>query len=162
MDFGDKKIIIGLIVVIVAGLASYYFFGLRGNIASAGGVILVSPTEYDLGEVPYEGGIVVREFNVENAGEEDLKISSLETSCGCTSAQIIYEGEESRKFGMKPNTSSWSERINPGDSATLRVFFDPTAHGPEGTGPFRRAIWVQSSGLEEGKTELQIKGTVVR
>lgn len=155
--------VISLLIIIVVGLGSYYFMGFRRNTASAGGILKATPSSYDLGDVPYNGGIVVKEFKIENGGDEDLKITSLKTSCGCTTAQLIYRGEKSKKFGMHPNTLFWSEEIKPDDSATLKVFFDPTAHGPEGTEPFKRSIWIKSngSGASNGEVELHIQGNVI-
>lgn len=151
----------GTVALAVLILAFFLIFGLgtRGTFA---GDIIVSPGEYDLGNVPYGGGIVQREFTVENRGEENLKINSIETSCGCTEAQLIYDGSKSKKFGMNSGTLTWSETVPPGGKATLRVFFDPTAHGPEGVGPFRRAVWIKSSDSSEEKAEVRIQGSVIR
>jgi len=149
--------------VTIAGLILAYFliFGF-GNKGTFAGEIVVRPMEYDLGNVEYSGGIVQREARLENRGEENLKISSIKTSCGCTEAQIIRGGNKSKKFGMHPNTLTWSETIPPGEEATLRIFYDPAAHGPEGIGPFRRAIWIESSDSDQEKVEVRIQGSVVR
>ncbi|MFB6214431.1 MAG: DUF1573 domain-containing protein [Candidatus Bipolaricaulia bacterium] len=162
MNLSKKTVYIGgTIAIAVLILALFLIFGM-GNKGTFAGEIVVRPTEYDLGNVPYGGGIVRREFTVENRGEVELKINSIKTSCGCTEAQLIYDGNRSKKFGMHPNTLTWSETIQPGGKATLRVFYDPAAHGPEGTGPFRRAVWIKSSDSDQERVEVRIQGSVIR
>ena len=142
-------------------MVAILFMFVFGNSGSASGEIVLRPSEYDLENVPYEGGIVEREFTLENRGQNVLKINSIKTSCGCTEAQLVYKSDKSKKFGMHPNNIIWSQTIEPGDEAILRIFFDPTAHGPEGVGPFRRAVWLESSDPTNKKAEVRIEGTVV-
>ncbi|MBS3813291.1 DUF1573 domain-containing protein [Candidatus Bipolaricaulota bacterium] len=146
-----------------AGLtvALLFIFVIGGN-GTAAGEIVVRPVEYDLGDVDYGGGIVKREFSLENQGESVLKLNSIKTSCGCTEAQLVYTGKRSKNFGMDPNNLLWSEEIQPKDQATLEVFYDPTTHGTEGVGPFRRSIWIESSDPGNENVEVNIKGSVVR
>ncbi|MFB6291536.1 MAG: DUF1573 domain-containing protein [Candidatus Bipolaricaulia bacterium] len=159
MNLSKKVIYTGVTITAVGLTIGLLLIFVAGNNGTVAGEIIVRPSEYDLGNVPYGGGIIEREFTVKNRGNEKLKITSIKTSCGCTEAQLIYDGNKSKKFGMHPNNLVWAQTIGPGDQATLKVFFDPTAHGPEGVGPFRRAIWIESS---DEKAEARIQGSVTR
>lgn len=161
MNLSKKAIYIGGTTAVIGLVLAFLFIFVLGNEDSAAGEIVVSPDKYDLGNVPYGGGIVERQFTVKNRGKSKLKINSIKTSCGCTKAQIIYNGKRSKKIGMHPNNLVWSQTIQPGEEATLKVFFDPTAHGREGIGPFRRAVWIKSSDSSDEKAEVRIQGTVV-
>jgi len=161
MNISRKTLYISGAVTAVGLMVAILFMFVFGNSGSASGEIVLRPSEYDLENVPYEGGIVEREFTLENRGQNVLKINSIKTSCGCTEAQLVYKSDKSKKFGMHPNNIIWSQTIEPGDEAILRIFFDPTAHGPEGVGPFRRAVWLESSDPTNKKAEVRIEGTVV-
>lgn len=161
MNLSKQAIYIGGMATAIGLVLAFLFIFVLGNDGSAAGEIVVRPGEYALGNVSYEGGIVERQFTVKNRGKSKLKINSIKTSCGCTKAQIVYDGRGSKKFGMHPNNLVWSQTIQPGEEATLKVFFDPTAHGREGIGPFRRAVWIKSSDPNDEKAEVRIQGTVV-
>lgn len=165
MNLSSKTLYVG-VAVTVLGLAVgvYFFLGTGGNESEAAGDIVVRPKEYDLGRVDFGGGVVKRDFSVKNLGETDLKIKSIKTSCKCTEAQLIREEEKSKKFGMHPFNLLWSAIIPPGEEGTLRVLFDPDAHGAKGLGPFVRTISIKSSDPDdrEKKTVVRLTGSVVR
>ena len=160
MNFSKRAILIGGAVTIAVLLLATFLISDLGTKGKPAGEIVLEPGKYDLGDVPYGGGIVQRDFILKNQGEVKLEINSVETTCGCTEARLIYEGDSSAKFGMHPNNETWSKTISPGEKATLRVFYDPAAHGPEGIGPFRRAIWIESSDPGQEKSEITIQGSV--
>jgi hypothetical protein len=88
--------------------------------------IYAEQTSYDFGVVPQFGGTVTHEFEIENRGDEVLKIISISTSCACTTAEIDkYE-------------------IPPGGKATVKVTFDPNVH-EEPKGRFHRVIFIESN-----------------
>lgn len=161
MSISKKILYISGTLTVVGLTVALLFIFVFGNNGSTAGEIVLSPGEYDLGNVPYGGGIVTREFKLENRGESPLKINSIKTSCGCTEAQLIYNRGESKKFGMNPNNLVWSQTIGSGEQATLKVFYDPAAHGPEGVGPFRRKIWITSTDSSNEEAEVSIEGTVI-
>lgn len=160
MNFSKKAILIGGAVTIAGLLLAIFLISGLGTKGTSAGEIVLEPGKYDLGDVPYGGGIVQRDFTLKNQGEVKLEINSVETSCGCTEARLIYDEDRSAKFGMHPNNETWSETISPDEKATLRVFYDPAAHGPEGIGPFRRAVWIESSDPDQEKSEVTIQGNV--
>ena len=81
-------------------------------------------TRFDFGNV-INGEIVEQEVAVKNVGGEDLYVSEVLTTCGCTTASI-------------------EPRVIPsGGEATLQVTFDSGAHGPYLEGEvIRRVILV--------------------
>jgi hypothetical protein len=84
----------------------------------------------DLGEVNQEQGEIYTDFILQNSGQSDLAIDKLSSSCGCTSAAVIYAEKEGPRFTMaghgKENPTDWKVAITPGDSAVLRVYYDPS------------------------------------
>ncbi len=76
-------------------------------------------------------------FTVSNTGTEDLKISLITTSCGCTSAEI------------------GSKIIAPGQSTTLTVQFDPTVH-QEPKDKFKRTVFLETNDPSKPEAEVNI------
>jgi hypothetical protein len=96
-------------------------------------VISLAPAVRDLGNVSQEGGVVAVFFEVKNEGREDLVINRLETSCGCTSASIVFRGKEGPRFSMPGSSANeaakgWQVTIPPGQTAQLKVYYDPEVH----------------------------------
>jgi hypothetical protein len=108
----------------------------------------VNPVEgpiIDLGLVNIDGGLVERMFELYNGGSEDLVLKGTFTSCMCTKASIeLPDGTVSRDFGMKVPTD-WIRVIEPGKRFKVHVKFDPAFHGKDGTGAFRRDIYLITS-----------------
>ena len=73
-------------------------------------IISPSPDSYDFKEVSQKQGKVITYFNLKNEGQSDLIITKLETSCGCTSASIIFDNQEGPIFNM------------PGHERNFRIF----------------------------------------
>ncbi len=127
------------------------------------GAVSVDPASYDLGNVPINGGLVKKEYKVINKSGKSIKLKKIATSCMCTNASISINGKESKLFGMEHATDK-NPPINidiPADEvATVKVEFDPAAHGSEGMGYFERIVWLFFSD-PEGIKELKFEGTVV-
>lgn len=120
--------------------------------------IEIEPASKDLGDVSQAEGKTSTDFIVRNTGKSDLVIDSLDTSCMCTSAQIIHvhdesiphahpDEEEGPIFGMSmhgTNPEGWSATVAPGAFAILRVWYDPNVHG-DLRGYVQRKITVSSN-----------------
>jgi hypothetical protein len=121
--------------------------------------IEIGEVERDLGTISQSNGDVSTDFEFKNVGESDLVIDKLSSSCGCTSAAVVYEGEVGPTFTMpghgKENPTDWEVSIKPGDSATLRVFYDPNAHG-DFTGAITRTVSLFSNDPVEFETKVTI------
>ncbi len=96
--------------------------------------IEIENPSYDFGTVSQAEGVVSTTFTIKNTGGSELIIDNMDTSCMCTSASLVYNGVEGPKFGMSmhgDNPKDYSLAIPPGDSAQLKVYFDPMAHGKQ-------------------------------
>jgi len=123
------------------------------------GILRLAKEEHNFGLVSLQGGIVNTTIPIVNIGEGVLRISSMETSCGCTSASIINNGAEGPTFGMKghgSNPSGWHTDINPGEQALLKIYYNPAVH-PDLRGPVTRTITIYSDDPENPTQEVRIK-----
>ena len=100
--------------------------------------ISLDRTTHDFGVIPQFGGTVETNFTVNNSGDENLVIGDLTTSCSCTSARIT------------------SSNIQPGESATLTVVFDPDFHD-EPVGVFKRTVFIPSNDRKTPEAEVSIQ-----
>jgi len=94
-------------------------------------VLEVQPASYDFGEVSVQGGEVRTSFIVRNNGDKDLVLKDLDTSCGCTEAAIVVDGQEGPRFNMRMHRegpSEWSVLLAPGAQVELRVYYNPRVH----------------------------------
>ena len=110
----------------------------------------VSEYRYDFGTISMADGDARHEFIIRNAGDENLTLSDIRTSCMCTTAELNIAGERSPVFGMHNNPAFWVGKIAPGEEAALEVVFDPLAHGPNATGSVTREIVIQTN--DQGST----------
>lgn len=136
----------------------------RWGTPAEAGELTVSPAAYDLGQVSQAKGIVTVEMAVENTGSADLVIHEMETSCGCTRAALVLDGRAGPWFGMRGHgdwPSGWSARLRPGQRATLRVQYDPDAHGIY-RGPIDRVVVIYSNDPRRPKAQVRLTGTQVR
>lgn len=122
-------------------------------------VFELSEPMFDFGEISMSKGKVNHTFQLKNAGTESVKLARLYTSCMCTSAILIKNGDKFGPFGMQGH--GYIPRINkefsPGDTAGLEVIFDPAAHGPAGVGYVERVVYLETSA---GVQQIRIKATV--
>jgi len=124
--------------------------------------IVVEPTVYDFGQVSQAKGVVSTLLTLRNEGKVTLVINKMSTSCGCTSASIVYKGIEGPKFTMpghgKENPTDWSVSIAPGDKANIKIYYDPNMHG-DIRGPITRMVSIFSNDpvdfIKEAKIELK-------
>jgi len=104
----------------------------------------ISEKSYDWGEIQINEGAVERVFEIKNTGSGELSLSNISTSCMCTTAQLILGDESSPEFGMHTK-SSYVMNVPEGQTAQLKVVFDPAFHGPSGVGPINRQIKVETN-----------------
>ncbi len=96
--------------------------------------------EYDFGSIPSGPGNVSQVFHIQNTGTEVLEISSVVTSCGCTTANLS------------------SSVIPPGTRADLTVVFDPDYH--DTGGPVTRVVWLETNDPDQPVVEVGIAANV--
>ena len=95
---------------------------------------------------------------IQNVGTEDLVIHNLDTSCGCTSASIIYKEVEGPKFGMSmhgTNPKNYRQVIPPGETANLKIYYDPNVH-KDMRGAVTRSVSIFSNDPRHKQMEVKI------
>jgi len=161
----DSKILIGIII------ATFVLIG--GGVVLLGGKstatsevvsevlgIEANPTFYDLGDVGINGGIVTKEYAIKNTSGATIKLKKIATSCMCTTAQVVINGQSSPAFGMHAK-SSWSGEVLPGQSVDLVVVFDPAFHGPSGVGAITRIVTVDTNDSKNSQLSFTLTANVV-
>lgn len=123
-------------------------------------IISVSPESIDLGDVSQAKGETNTLFEITNTGETDLTINKLDTSCGCTSAAIVFNSEEGPRFSMAghgiESPMDWSVTIPSGEKAQLKVYYDPNVH-EDFRGDAIREIYVYSNDPINFETRVKIE-----
>ncbi|OGC92885.1 hypothetical protein A3D85_00950 [Candidatus Amesbacteria bacterium RIFCSPHIGHO2_02_FULL_47_9] len=128
---------------------------------SDSGQFFTDHASYDWGEIDYGGGVANHVFEIKNSGSKPLKLANVKTSCMCTTAKLIVKSGNSPIFRMH-QVSDWQGTLEPGETAQLEVNFDPTFHGPSGTGPIERIISVETSDPAKSNIEFNLKGVVIK
>jgi len=106
--------------------------------------IVLEPQKVDLGDVSVRDGKVETSITIKNAGQQDLIVDSLSTSCGCTTVSVVNNGQEGPVFGAGTLPKSWSTTIRPGETAELRIYYDPNVH-KDARGPMMREVYISSN-----------------
>lgn len=101
--------------------------------------IAVATKRHDFGPIK-QGDIVTTELTVRNVGKKELKIESVATSCGCTSAQL------------KPKT------IPSGGVGRLFIRYDSGSHPDKG--PIERHIYIASNDPKTAEVDVLITADV--
>ena len=138
--------------------ASVFIFNGQTEVIEPGDGVLATPVaEHDFGIVPVSKGIVSVEVPLVNIGEENLVISFLDSSCGCTTARVINGENSGPVFGMSSHGKSprdWKTIIEPEKQAILKIYYDPSVHS-DFRGPAIRVISITSN--ERLKPEKQVR-----
>ena len=129
-----------LTVVIIEALLLAILLGGCGLI---GGVpqFSVSPQGYDFGRIGPDEPVTTN-FTVSNSGSAPLKIDSVTTSCGCTTAQLS------------------GQTVAPGATVDLDVTFDPQAHNGA-TGKFVRYVYLRTNDSDQPEVEVKLEVEVM-
>jgi Protein of unknown function (DUF1573) len=163
----NTNLIASVILLILVGLFIWGYAGKGGTTASvqqpsaATSALTAPETLYDFGTISMKDGNVTKEFTVTNPTDKDMMVSTILTSCMCTKAFIVLlDGSTKGPFGM-PGMGSVppaDELIKAGESRTIRVVYDPNAHGPAGVGRIDRFITLTDA--SGGALQLEIKALV--
>ena len=127
--------------------------------------LTISETRWDFGDIPMSEGITTRSISLKNDTDVPITITSMQTSCMCTTVQIVHsDGSKSGLKGMVGHgggTSSLSETIQAGEAVALLVNFDPNAHGPNATGPITRNVELTTNSQAQPEVEFTFSGNVI-
>jgi len=157
-------ITIGVITALLLGVVVYA--GLNNGattqvLADSQVSLAVAETNYDWGTIDYDGGVVSKSFEITNTSDSVLKLYDVNTSCMCTTAQLVSGNKKTKKFGMHEKNSSVFE-VAPRESAELIAEFDPAFHGPSGVGPIDRTVTLNTNDSNHSNLSFQVKGNVVK
>lgn len=132
----NNKIIIAGIVVfsLILIIGSYFLFAVPNNKQSKTlsyssqdkdrPIVKVKETSKDFGKIKLSDNPEVI-FTLKNAGTKPLQLSGISTSCGCTAAQIIYNGTTSREYSMHFKEDDTYE-IAPQTEAKVKIIYRPS------------------------------------
>jgi len=166
-----KTVIITIIVCLVLiGLFSWGYTKDGNTTAEVQGVTstgvksaLAATTDvlHDFGTISMKNGDVSKDFIFSNPTDKDVVIRGLETSCMCTLAYLVgSDGSTKGPFGMAGmgSMTTTNETIKTGEVRTLRVVYNPNAHGPAGVGRIDRFITITDS--SGSRLNFEIKANV--
>jgi hypothetical protein len=119
-------------------------------------IIEVGETSYDMGTIKVSD-TKVKEFEVKNVGSKPLLLSEISSSCGCTSAQIIYKSTLSKTFSMH-SQSDYVAQIEPNTSAIVKVVYMPFTMPVYGI--VERQVFMSTNDPSKPKLEFNIKANV--
>jgi hypothetical protein len=130
------------------------------EITNSGTLNPLDQLAYNWGDISIDGGDVEHGFHFTNAGEEDLILKGMTTSCMCTEAYIeLPNGSISPTFGMHEN-EDWAYAVKPGEEFEVEVIYDPIAHGPNGVGAVTRSVFLTTSD-EDSVLEMKVGTNVL-
>ena len=157
--------------VVVVGLFILGYISKGGTAASVQGVtdstvalgqISATETIYDFGNISMKNGDVTKDFSFANLTEQDIKLRTVETSCMCTAAFLVrLDGSKDGPFGMASMgaPTKTSDLIKAGETGTLRVVYNPNAHGPAGIGRIDRFITITDASNRSLRFEIKANVT---
>jgi hypothetical protein len=121
-------------------IATWLLISLLAGCSPGGRPTIGLPQQtYDFGQVQ-QGDVSTIQLPVRNTGRKDLRITSVTTSCGCTSATV------------EPMT------IAPGTDAVLTINYDSGLHPDEG--PIWRIVYIASNDPDTPEAKVEVRGNV--
>lgn len=113
-------------------------------------------TFFDFGQIKVSD-VKQKDFFLENKGSKSLQILNINSSCGCTTGQIIYNGSTSKEFGMH-SQSGFVTEIAPDTRATVRVIYRPASMPVFGV--VTREVYITTNDPSNEKMVFSIKANV--
>jgi hypothetical protein len=151
----------GIMLLFVSAVIGFFYW--RSLPPKDSPIIEITPSTYNFGPVSQAKGVVSTLFTVSNEGTEALVLTGMDTSCGCTSASVVKDGQEGPRFSMAmhgTNPKGWREVILPGESVQLKVYYDPNVHKSM-RGSVTRSVFVFSNDPRHSKKEVRITAVQV-
>jgi len=120
--------------------------------------VMAEPASFDFGSIALKD-IKKTTFTLENTGAQPLILSDVVTSCGCTSANIIINGETSPTFSMHDNPQ-WSGTIESNQTALVEVTYDAKVHPVDGL--VERFVQIATNDPAQPQVQLSVKANVAK
>lgn len=152
--------VFAILLVIGVSQAEPKTSGAKGNSL---GALTTADNHYDFGAIPMKNGNVEHVFTLVNESETPVTLGEFYTSCMCTTAQILYQNKEQSKLGQMKGHGLpvfLGRNIQPGETFQVKVIFDPAAHGPTGTGPIHRIVYLETNSDKTPVIELNFDAVV--
>ena len=158
-----RATLVAMAAVVAVAAVGAFTFGNRNSgasadvIAEATGTLRAPQVFHDFGRISMGNGLVRHRFPVRNGGDTPAVVRKVYTSCMCTEASLLVDGQRYGPFGMQGHgyIPQIDRVIAPGESAVVEAVFDPNAHGPAGIGRNDRGVSV----LLGGRRMLQLQFT---
>jgi len=132
----NKKYLIVLFVIIISVVGFFVFNILQKNIPKSP-KLSISEVEWDFGKIK-ENERSEHIFTLTNDGGEELVISRVRASCGCTATMLS------------------SDRIPPGKSAELKTTFNPSGF----EGRTKKSIYIETNDPELPRAKIEVLADV--
>jgi hypothetical protein len=161
----SKYLLYGVLIFVALLVGAKWINSTPAVNSIQGAELTLSENNWSFGEIPMSEGDVTHSVTLTNESDLPITITSMETSCMCTSAQIIHaNGSESAVKNMAGHTGSTylSEVIEVGESASLLVTFDPNTHGPNATGRISRDVMLKTNSADQPEIEFSFSGNVIK
>ncbi len=129
-------------------LFSFFLFACswdNSNSEISEGLFVASEWEYDFGDIGINDGVVSHAFNIKNQSENPLAIYGIDSSCGCTSGEILVNDQSVGKGSMKNPAYLDNVVIPQNGEFEVVLYYDPLFHGPEDLGPRDRLLFLDTS-----------------
>lgn len=97
------------------------------------------------------------DFTIKNIGTKPLQLSRITSSCNCTFAQVIINGNESDLYGMH-SPSNYAGEILPGKEAKVRVIYRPSIMPVYGI--VSREVYVETNDPQNPKLVFKVQANV--
>lgn len=159
-------------VVVIAVSSLALLAGCNNNEASqatsmrdtqSNGYITVVENNINVGTIEMSKGNIDIPYTFRNDGDEPVALFEGETSCMCTTAHVKGNGGTSPRIIMRGHgaTASVNQVLEPGEEATLIATYDPNAHGPSGTGPVSRDVYIKTNSSRTPTVQFRFLGNVI-
>src|SRR3989344_885118 len=111
---------------------------------------------FDFGEIKVTD-VKEKDFILKNTGTKPLQILNVNSSCGCTAGKVIYNGQETKEYGMHAQ-SGYLMDIAPGTQATVKLIYRPSLMPVYGV--VEREVYVTTNDPQRNKLVFAIKANV--
>lgn len=131
-----------------------------GQLDSVPSILKTSEKFFDFKTISMANGLVNHAFTITNSTNTSIDLKSISTSCMCTTAYLETTQGEQGPFGMPGMGYNAPVRdvIKPGESRTIKVVYNPNAHGPAGIGTIDRFVYIEDA--SGGTLQFEIKAFV--
>lgn len=161
-----KSIIIGLVALIVLIVGASFLLTAGQKPTPSTIIYSTSSVErpvaqtpdsfFDFGEIKVSD-VKEKDFVLKNTGTKPLQILNINSSCGCTTGKIIYNGAQTKEFGMHAQ-SGYLMDIASNTQALVKVIYRPFQMPVYGA--VEREVYITTNDPQKEKLVFAIKAYV--